>query len=157
MIYTFAPQFPKPLRRRESVYGFEERYSDLNNAFKKALSRGNYSTQEEAMAVAVNMPSRRFWVSEERLVEVINALENGKDMRVKPTSPRYEMFIELYQRYLAHKASHPFLSKVEICSEIIYQPAPKFYMKPSRGLKILYRGRNKHHNHHHHHNNESTK
>lgn len=143
------------MRHRESVYGFKERYSDLNNAFKKALSRGNYSTQYEAMAAAVNMPSRRFWVSEERLVEVINAFESGKDLRVKPDSPRYEMFTELYRRYLAYKASHPFLSKIEICSEIIYQPAPKFYMRPSWGLKILYKGR-KHPHHHHHRNNDST-
>ena len=138
------------MRHREAVYGFKERYSDLNNAFKQALSLGYYSTQYDAMAAAVNLPSRRFWVSEERLVEVINAIESGKDLSVKPDSPRYEMFHELYRRYLDYKAEHPYLSKLEICSEIIYQPAPKFYMKPSWGLKILYQGR-KHHHHHNHH------
>ena len=132
------------------MYGFRERYSDLNNAYKKALSQGNYNTQYDAMAVAVNMPSKRFWVSEERLVEVINAFEGGKDLRVNPKSPRYEMFTELYRRYLDYKVEHPELSKMEICSEIIYQPAPKFYMKPSWALKILYKGRAKRPRHHHH-------
>lgn len=143
------------MRHRESVYGFRERYSDLNNAYKEALSQGSYNTQYEAMAVAVNMPSRRFWVSEERLVEVINALENGKDLRVSPKSPRYEMFKELYRRYLEYKTEHPNLSKIEICSEIIYQPAPKFYMAPSWGLKILYKGRRHHKSHKHHQANEN--
>ena len=130
------------MRHRESVYGFNERYCDLNRTYKAVLSQGNYNTQEEAMAAAVNMPSKRFWVSEERLVEVINALENGKDFRVSRKSPRHEMFQELYRRYLDYKSIHPGLTKMEICSEIIYQPAPKFYMRPSWGLKILYRGRN---------------
>lgn len=137
------------MRHRESVYGFRERYSDLNNAYKKALSQGDYYTQYDAMAVAVNMPSKRFWVSEERLVEVINAFEGGKDLRVSPKSQRYEMFTELYRRYLDYKVEHPELSKIEICTEIIYQPAPKFYMKPSWALKILYKGRDKRRRKHH--------
>lgn len=137
------------MRQRESVYCFSERYSDLNKAYKKALSQGDYSTQYDAMAVAVNMPSKRFWVSEERLAEVINAIESGGDLRVSRKSPRYEMFTELYRRYLEYKADHPDLSKMEICSEIIYQPAPKFYMKPSWGLKILYKGRDKRRRKHH--------
>lgn len=129
------------MRHRESVYGFKERYDDLNNAFKKALSEGVYSTQYDAMAAAVNMPSKRFWVSEARLVEVINAIEKGVEIRVQRRSPRYEMFMELYRRYLEYKAEHPEMNKMDICSEIIYQPAPKFYMKPTWGEKLLRRGR----------------
>lgn len=145
------------MRHREAVYGFRERYDDLNNAYKKALSEGYYSTQYDAMAVAVNMPSRRFWVSEDRLVEVINAIEAGRDIRVSHKSPRYEMFHELYRLYLDYKAEHPGLSKLEICSEIIWQPAPKFYIKPSWGLKILHKGRGRRQRHHHHRNYDSTK
>lgn len=144
------------MRRREAVYGFRERYDDLNNAYKKALSEGDYSTQYDAMAVAVNMPSKRFWVSEERLVEVINAIEAGRDVRVSHKSPRYEMFQELYSRYLEYKAAHPELSKLDICSNIIWQPAPKFYMKPSWGLKILHQGRGRRQRNHHLRNHDST-
>lgn len=144
------------MRHREAVYGFRERYDDLNNAYKKALSEGNYSTQYDAMAIAVNMPSRRFWVSEDRLVEVINAIEAGRDIRVSHKSPRYEMFHELYRLYLDYKAEHPELSKLKICQEIIWQPAPKFYIKPSWGLKILYKGRAQRPRHHHHRNHDKN-
>lgn len=132
------------MKRRESVYGFKERYDDLNSAYRKALAYGIYSTQLEAMEAAVNMPSVRFWVSTERLVEVINAMETGGEIRVGKKSPRREMYEELYRRYQAFKKEYPHLSKTEICSEIIYQPAPKFYMKASWALKILYKGRKKH-------------
>lgn len=144
------------MRHREAVYGFRERYDDLNKAYKKALSEGNFSTQEDAIAVAINMPSRRFWVSEERLVEVINAMESGKDIRVSHRSPRYEMFHELYRRYLEYKAGHPGLSKLEICAAIIYQEAPSQYISLSYAIRLFYRGRNKRQRRHHLRNTERT-
>ena len=144
------------MKRRDASYGFKERYDDLNRAYRKALTYGNFNTQLAALAAAVDMPSKRFWVSVERLVEVINAMESGGEIRVGHNSPKREMYDELFRRYKAYKAEHPNLSKTEICSEIIYQPAPKFYMKPSWAKKILLKGRDKHrHHHHHHHNHEN--
>lgn len=142
-------------KKRESVYEFKERYDDLNRAYKEAHKQGHYETQYEAMAVAVNMPSCRFWVSAERLSEVIAAFDAGNDIRVSHRSPRYEMYEELYKRYLAYKAEHPDMNKIDICEEVIWQPAPKFYMRPSWGLKILYRGREKRPRKHHHRKNET--
>lgn len=138
------------MRKRESSYEFKERYDDLNEAFKKVLSQGHYETQYDAMAVAVNMPSKQFWVSPERLAEVISAIETGNDIKVNTKSPRYEMYMELYRIFTALKAEHPDYTKTDLCYEAIYQPAPKFYMKPSWGLKILYRGREKRRRKHHH-------
>lgn len=136
------------MRHREPAYWSRERYADLNKAYKQALAEGNYTTQYDAMAAAVNMPSRRFWVSEERLAEVISALERGGDPRVYK-NPKREMYLELYDRYLRFREGNQFLTRMEICSEIIYQQAPKFYLKPSWGLKILYQGRGRHGRHHH--------
>lgn len=128
------------LKSRESVYGFKERYDDLNRAYREALTEGYYTTQYEAMKAAVNKPSKRFWVSSSRLVEVINAMESGKDTHVNPTSIRMEMYRELYKRYLEYKKEHPDVNKLDICEEIIYSQAPKFYMNASWGIKILYQG-----------------
>jgi polyribonucleotide nucleotidyltransferase len=49
-----------------------------------------------------------------------------------------------------YEAEHPDMNKIDICEEVIWQPAPKFYMRPSWGLKILYRGREKRPRKHHH-------
>lgn len=137
------------MRKRESSYEFRERYEDLNRAYKKALSQGHYETQYDAMSVAVDMPSKQFWVSPERLAEVICAIENGSDIKVSRKSPRYEMYMELYRIYTELKEQHPDSTKTDLCYEAVYQPAPKFYMKPSWGLKILYKGREKRRRKHH--------
>lgn len=138
---------------KETSYYARERYDDLNRTFKKVLLEGNfgdtdkYITQYAAMCKAVEMPSKQFWVSPERLMDVITAMEKHDciDKHVSTKSPRYEMYIELYKRYTEYKKEHPDLSRFEICCEIIYQPAPKFYIKPSWGLKILCKGRSRSH------------
>lgn len=139
------------MRKRESVFEFKDRYEDLNRAYKAALAQGEHDTQRKALAAAVNMPSKRFWVSPERLVEVINAIETNTDWRVSPRSPRHEMYEELYRRYVAYMSEHPSVSKLDACYEIVYSTAPKFYMKPSWAEKILHKGRkqSKHERTHH--------
>ena len=131
------------MKKREPIYEFNELYDDLNRVYKSVWLEGHYSSQLEALEVAVNRPSKRFWVSPERLSEVINAIETGGDTRLKPTGLRYELYQELYQRYVDYRKSYPFLSKIEICAELVYQPAPKFYINPSWAEKILSRGRKK--------------
>lgn len=138
------------MKKRESVFEFKERFDDLNRAYKEAHAQGHYATQYDAMAAAVETPSKRFWVSAERLSEVIAAIETGSDIKVNPKSPRYEMYQELYSRYVAYKAEHPYMLKIDICEELIWQPAPKFYMKPSWAMRLWYKGRDKHRRNHHH-------
>lgn len=139
------------MKKRESAFDFKDRYEDLNRAFKAALASGDHNTQRKALAIAVNMPSCRFWVSPERLAEVITAIDNGDDWRVSPRSPRHEMYEELHRRYVAFKADHPDMAKIDICYEIVYSQAPKFYMRPSWAEKILHKGRKQSKRERHHH------
>ena len=139
------------MRHRESPYEFKEKYDDLKNALNKACVEGEYATQLQALAVVVNMPSKRFWVSPERVSEVITKIESGNGIPLRRKHPRREMYEELYRRYVAFVAEHPDCPKLDACYEIVYSPAPKFYMKPSWAEKILQEGRrqNKRHRHHH--------
>lgn len=136
------------MRKREHTYSEDERYKDLNKAYKKAWELGSYTTEEEAMAIAITLPSKRFWVSEERLMDVINAFERGKDPRVY-RNPKREMYRELYRRYLAYKEEYPEQSKLDICTTLVYQEAPKQYIKLSYALRLFHKGRSKHKRHHH--------
>jgi len=136
--------------KRQPIYEFHELYDDLNSVYKAVLREGHYTTQLEALEVAVNRPSKRFWVSPERLSEVVNAIETGGDARLKPEGLRRELYEELYRRYVEYRKEYPFLSKIEICTELVYQPAPKFYLKASWALKVFYRGRKRSYHHRNH-------
>ena len=134
---------------RELPYPFMDLFNDLNRVFKDVLTSEGHTNRYDAMRVAVNKPSCRFWVSPERLVDVINAIEKGGNARVGRNSLRHEMFMELYRRYVEYRDTHGKMKKLDVCYEIVFQQAPKFYLKPSWGLKILNKGKTERKRRHH--------
>lgn len=133
------------MKRKDATFTFRERYDDLNRAYKEALLRFNFSTQEQTMAHAVELPSCRFWVSAARLSSMIYYMETGDVAKCGNNPLRREMFQEMYRRYLELKNNpdNQNMTKTDLCYEVIYSQAPKFYMKPSWALKIFYKGRSK--------------
>ena len=132
------------MSKQSIPYLEEEKYKDLNRAFKNAAMESNYGSQEEIISAAVNMPSRRFWVTPERLRIVISAFLNGNDPVVYIKNPlKREMFLELYNRYKAAKENDDYkgLPLRDICDVLVMQQAPKFYMEASYALKVFYKGR----------------
>lgn len=129
------------MKRKDATYTFDEFYEDLNRAYKLAQSKSNFKTQAETMAYAVNTPSSRFWVSAERLCEVIHKIECGK--HVSKTPLRKEMYEELYRRYLQYRNDPACkdYTKTDICYTIIYSQAPKFYITPTWAMLQFYKGR----------------
>lgn len=130
------------MKRKDATFTFYDFYRDLNRAFRQVQAQKNFATQDEAMECAVNTPSSRFWVSEERLLEVIRKIESGKKDFCK--SPlRKEMYEELYRRYLQCKNNpdNKHMTKPDMCCCVIYSVAPKFYITPHWALCKLYQGR----------------
>jgi len=127
--------------RRFLSYPFDDLYDDLYRVYKEVLDTGKYTNKYQIMRIAVNKPSCRFWTSAERLAEVITAWEKSGNARVGSNNLRHEMYLELYTRYKEYIKEHNGVKKIDACYDIINQPAPKFYLKPSWGLKILYKGR----------------
>lgn len=85
-----------------------------------------------------NMPSARFWVSEERAAIVIARMMKGdklKDMRPM----KREMFFEIYNRVMEMKRLHPRLSIYRLCIHVVNSPAPKFYMTPLSIRQTIYK------------------
>lgn len=90
----------------------------------------------------VNMPSSRFWVSEERAAVIVGLMRAGKRLP-KMLKTKKEMFREIYRRYVKFAEKNPELTLLEAVSAVVYQPAPKFYLTPKSARVIIYYAKRK--------------
>ena len=56
----------------------KERMDDLMRAYDEYISSCDYIRMSEVYKIIVNMPSRRFWVSDIRAALIISAMMRGK-------------------------------------------------------------------------------
>lgn len=106
-----------------------------------------YCKQIEGMAVVVlsevfrslvNMPSKRFWVSEERTAIVVSDMMKGATLdNMRPQ--KREMFQEIHRRTVAMMKDNPCMSLSEAVAHVVRQPAPRFYLTPQSARIIFYR------------------
>jgi len=82
----------------------------------------------DAYRTIVNMPSRRFWVSDKRAVTVISAILRGEASLNGMWQLKREMYEEILRRVMALRTIRPHLSLAELCAIVVTQPAPKFYL-----------------------------
>lgn len=82
------------------------------------------------------MPSRRFWVSSVRAAVVVSAMMRGEDVLSQMRSTKSEMFREIYKRVVEIREKNPGISILEICENVVQQPAPKIYLTPG-SAKIM--------------------
>lgn len=86
----------------------------------------------------VEMPSARFWVSEERAAIVIARMfRSDKLEKMRPNAR--EMYFEIYKRVVSEMETYPDKSIAEIIFQVIRQPAPKFYLTPDTARVIVTR------------------
>lgn len=126
--------------RTKNSYSLHSRERDeaLYSAYRKLLASHDFVHIPSIMKELVDVPCSRFWVSEDRASIVIKSIQNG-DTLEKMIPCRREMYFELYNRYLAHSSLYPDKPHKQIVSEIIEQPAPKFYLTPSSANVIISR------------------
>ncbi|MBO7167748.1 MAG: hypothetical protein J6V61_03275 [Bacteroidaceae bacterium] len=126
------------MKHKGSICDFlEERNSDLFDAYRTLLESVQFIDRTEISTRLVNMPSRRFWVSEERAAIVISAMMHKRDVpHLTPT--KKEMFDEIYKRALVVMKENPHLSIYEVARIVVNQPAPKFYITPGSAKVIIY-------------------
>lgn len=118
----------------------QERDEDLHSTYIELLSKAVHIHLPTIMNELVNMPSRRFWVSEDRASIVIKNIIRGDDLSgMNPL--RREMFLEIYRRCNILKSRDSTKSFSQIISEVLEQPAPKFYLTPLSAKVLLSRHR----------------
>jgi hypothetical protein len=112
-----------------STFEYEDmRNEDLLNAYKEALRIYDRSSADLYRKV-VEMPTRRFYVSEERAAIVISNMHKGRSIAQMRPNKR-EMYEEIYRRVLELKKERPNDSIYDLTFAVVQQPAPKFYLTP---------------------------
>ena len=115
----------------------EERNNDLRRAFRELAKTASKIIVPSIFKELVNMPSARFWVSEERAAIVVARIELCKPLtRMRAT--KREMFMEIYRRYKELRKSNPNASLNSLVEIVVHQPAPKFYLAPGYAMKVFY-------------------
>lgn len=119
--------------------GYYLNYRDtaLYQAFLKTFEE--CSPQENAYLKTLNSPAPSFFASERLAITYVHSKENGRTIKLdKLNREKYE---EIYRRYLIKREQHPHLSVRDIIYNIIYSPAPRFYIGLKRAKQIINRMR----------------
>lgn len=116
----------------------DQRNDDLMRVYRRQLAAARTVVMPEIFELVAASPARRFWVSEERASIVVSAMESGRPVP-RMRSNKREMFEEIYRRYLLRRAENPGASTFRLVSEIVNQPAPKFYLTPRTVGELIYR------------------
>lgn len=119
----------------------EERINDLMRAYDEYVASCEYIRMPDVYQHIVNMPSRRFWVSDIRAALVVSAIMRGDAVLDKMWPQKKEMYLEIYRMVLQLSASNPKMSVSELCSIVVTQPAPKFYLTPGSAKMMVCKAR----------------
>ena len=126
------------------MYFTKERNNELLKAYKKVIKSVSQIRLKEIGVMVVNSPSPRFWVSEERATTVISSMLKGKDVLSSMRQSKREMFQEIYRRVVELRKLKKYSSQTlsSVVFAVVNSPAPKFYMKSSSAIEILFKVRN---------------
>lgn len=118
-----------------------ERLDDLMRAHDEYISSCRYIRMPDVYGSIVNMPSRRFWVSDVRAALVVSAMMR-KEVDLDSMWPlKKEMYEEIFSRVMRLREEHPGLSTSELCARVVVQPAPKFYLTPGSAKMMVCKAR----------------
>lgn len=119
-----------------------ERYEDLARAYRESVMKYDCTSRLDAMRHAVNMPSKRFWITPKRMLDIISMIERGI-IEKRCDTIKHEMDMELYRRYLLVKDKPPYntMRRLDLYDELVHECAPKFYMSEYTALRIYYHGK----------------
>lgn len=119
----------------------EERINDLMRAYDEYISSCDYIRMPDVYNNIVNMPSRRFWVSDIRAALVVSAIIRGEAKLESMWPQKREMYLEIYNRVMALGKEYPEKSISELCAMVVVQPAPKFYLTPGSAKMMVCKAR----------------
>ena len=125
------------MKNKGSIFEYEDaRNRDLMRAYKELVEKSRRIYLPDICKQLVNMPSERFWVSEERAAIVISDMLKGRSID-NMTRNKREMYEEIYRRVLALREERPDASITELVSDVVEGPAPKFYLTPKSAKVII--------------------
>ncbi len=122
---------------------YEERAADLMRAYDEYIASCEYIRMPDVYRNIVDMPSRRFWVSDIRAALVVSAIMRG-EARLDAMWPlKREMYLEIHRRVVELGKDKPGLPLSELCAIVVASPAPKFYLTPGSAKMMVCKARKK--------------
>lgn len=120
-----------------SYFEYEEaRNRDLMRAYREQLASAKNASMSKVYEATVNMPSERFWVSEERAAIVISNMMRGDRLdAMRPT--KKAMFYEIFDRVKAAQLENPKETIYNLTFDVVNSPAPRFYLTPGSAKVII--------------------
>lgn len=131
-------------RDAKSTFLREQRDLAIFRAYTKALAEHHFSCDTEACNWVRKQPAPSFFTSPEFCQIIVSRLLRGKDSNLK--GARRAKFEELKRLYLERVDLPRFKGKpmIDICNEIVYLPAPEFYLERRIVAAIIQEQKKKH-------------
>lgn len=125
------------MKNAGSIFEYEDaRNRDLIRAYRELLASPRIINLADIYREVVNMPSERFWVSEERASIVVSDMLKGRSIaKMRPN--KREMFGEIFRRVVALREERPGESVYNLTFTVVTGPAPKFYLTPASAKVII--------------------
>ena len=131
------------MKHKGSILAFtSQRNEELMNAYRNAISNVPFIDIDTVAEQIANSPCSRFWVSEERALIIIHALDNKKNILDSMSPMKRELFTEIYSRVNDLRSTEPAIPIHDIVFRVVNSPAPKFYLQPRCALDIIYKIKN---------------
>lgn len=130
--------------QRANIELAEMRNDDLLRAVREAVANNDVATDYEAILIAINSPSKRYWCTSSAAAKALWRLSKGDPLaEMRPTSR--ERYQSLYELYLQMREERQYKGKsiYYISCLLVEQPAPKFFLTPKTAEKIYRRWRKK--------------
>lgn len=113
------------------------RNSELLEAFRRELKQPGKINLFDVVHRAVNSPTSRFWVSEDRAFSVISSMRRGESIDEMIVTKR-EMYSEIYARVSQLMDTTPDISLIDAVTKVVNSPAPQFYLTDGSAIVILH-------------------
>lgn len=126
------------MKHKGSYFEYEaERNRDLLRAYRELLLQPNVD-KDTLFERLVEMPSVRYWVSEERAYHVISSMIWDKPLpKMKPN--KRAMYDDILEEVLRLNAIREHSSLYDLVFEVVNSPAPRFYLTPKSARVIIYK------------------
>jgi len=113
----------------------EDRNLDLLHVFRDELGKASFPfLLTDVLQKTVSRPARRFYISARRAKEIIVGMRAGHDLYMNESKKK--MVDEITQR-LEEREKESDRPMLHLLEEILDEPAPEFYLKPTSAKVIL--------------------
>ena len=107
----------------------QERLENLMRVYDNYITSCEYIKMPEVYKYIANAPADRFYVSDIRASIVVSDMLQGKPLPSMRPQKR-EMFEEISRRVVKLREQHPTWTLRKLCTVVVEQPAPRFYITP---------------------------